>query len=80
MVRGTDAPRLYFVTRLKDNTAYAVLGARHPVMQDELITLTGVREAAKCPYPLRVVEVTDPETGEPLVSGPLEVVTRTLRM
>jgi len=63
---------VFFVTRLKDNAAYAVLGTRAvprrgPVVRDELITLTGVRTAAKCPYPLRVVEVTDPETGDPLV-------------
>jgi hypothetical protein len=63
---------VFFVTRLKDNAVYAVLGtrdvpARGPVVRDELITLTGVRTAAKCPYPLRVVEVTDPETGDPLV-------------
>jgi hypothetical protein len=61
-----------FVTRLKDNAVYTVLGtravpARGPVVRDELITLTGVRTAAKCPYPLRVVEVIDPATGDPLV-------------
>jgi len=63
---------VFFVTRLKDNAAYAVLGTRAvpqrgPVVRDELISLTGVRTVAKCPYPLRVVEVTDPETGDPLV-------------
>jgi hypothetical protein len=63
---------VFFVTRLKDNAVYAVLGtravpARGPVVRDELITLTGVRTAAKCPYPLRVVEVADPDTGDPLV-------------
>lgn len=63
---------VFFVTRLKDNAVYAVLGtravpARGSVVRDELITLTGVRTAAKCPYPLRVVEVTDPTTGDPLV-------------
>jgi hypothetical protein len=63
---------VFFVTRLKDNAAYASLGTRAiptrgPVVRDELITLTGVRTAGKCPYPLRVVEVTDPETGDPLV-------------
>ena len=63
---------VFFVTRLKDNAVYTVLGtravpARGPVVRDELITLTGVRTAVKCPYPLRVVEVTDPVTGDPLV-------------
>jgi len=63
---------VFFVTRLKDNAVYAVLGVRAvptrgPVVRDELITLTGVRTAGKCPYPLRAVEVTDPETGDPLV-------------
>lgn len=62
---------VFFVTRLKDNAAYAILGTRDlpmrgPVVRDELIALTGVRTAGKCPYPLRVVEVTDPETGDPL--------------
>ena len=63
---------VFFVTRLKDNAVYAVLGTRDvprrgPVVRDELITLTGVRTAARCPYPLRVVEVTDPTSGDPLV-------------
>jgi IS4 transposase len=63
---------VFFVTRLKGNAVYAVLGTRAvprrgPVVRDELITLTGVRTAAKCPYPLRVVEVTDPTSGDPLV-------------
>ena len=63
---------VFFVTRLKDNAVYAVLGTRAvpqraPVVRDELITLTGVRTAAKCPYPLRVVEIVDPATGDPLV-------------
>jgi hypothetical protein len=63
---------VFFVTRLKDNAVYAVLGTRAvpqrgPVVRDELIALTGVRTAAKCPYPLRVVEVIDPVTGDPLV-------------
>jgi hypothetical protein len=63
---------VFFVTRLKDNAVYAVLGTRAvpqrgPVVSDELITLTGAQTAAKCPYPLRVVEVMEPETGDPLV-------------
>ena len=63
---------VFFVTRLKANAVYAVLGTRAvpqrgPVVRDELITLTGVRTAAKCPYPLRVVEIADPDTGAPLV-------------
>ena len=63
---------VFFVTRLKANAVYAVLGTRAvpqrgPVVRDELIPRTGVRTAAKCPYPLRVVEVTDPATGDPLV-------------
>jgi hypothetical protein len=63
---------VFFVTRLRANAVYAVLGAREVpqrgrIARDELITLTGVGAAAKCPYPLRRVEVTDPETGEPVV-------------
>lgn len=63
---------VFFVTRLKANAVYTVLGIREVpahrgIVRDELITLTGTGAAAKCPYALRRVEVTDPETGDPVV-------------
>jgi hypothetical protein len=41
--------------------------AHRHIVRDELIELTGRGAPAKCPYPLRRVEVEDPETGETLV-------------
>ena len=64
--------RVFFVTRLKANAVYTVVGTREVpahrrIVKDELIELTGVGAAAKCPYPLRRVEVEDRETGDTLV-------------
>ena len=69
-----DADGVFFVTRLKDNTAYEVV-ERRPVPQrghvvaDELIVLTGVRTQEKYEWgrPLRRVEVWLPEEGRTLV-------------
>jgi hypothetical protein len=36
-------------------------------IRDELITPTGVGATAKCPYPLRRMEMTEPATGDPVV-------------
>lgn len=63
---------VFFVTRLKDNAVYTVVGTREVpehrrILTDDLIQLTGVRAAETCPSPLRRVEVLDPETGETLV-------------
>ena len=63
---------VFFVTRLKDNAISTVVGTRavpenRRIVNDELIELTGIGAAAKCPYPLRRVEVEDPDTGETLV-------------
>ena len=63
---------VFFVTRLKENAVYRVVGTRPvpekgSIIQDELIELTGTGAAAKCPYTLRRVEVLDPETGETVV-------------
>ncbi len=64
--------KVYFVTRMKDNALYEVIGDkkvpqhRH-VLKDELIELRGPKAIEKCPYPLRRIEVEDPETGEILV-------------
>jgi hypothetical protein len=61
-----------FVTRMKDNAVYKVLKEREVpknrrVLKDQVIQLTGVRSQEKCPYPLRRIEVAEPETGEVLV-------------
>ena len=63
---------VFFVTRLKDNAVYTVVGTREVpahrhVVKDELIELTGTGAPEKCPYPLRRVEVEDPDTGDTLV-------------
>jgi hypothetical protein len=63
---------VYFVTRMKDNAVYEVVGEgkvpqnRH-VLRDEMIELRGPKAIEKCPYPLRRIEVYDPETEEVLV-------------
>jgi hypothetical protein len=64
--------QVYFVTRMKDNALYEVVGEgeipqnRH-ILKDELIELRGPHAIEKCPYPLRRIEVYDPETEEVLV-------------
>jgi Domain of unknown function (DUF4372)/Transposase DDE domain len=63
---------VFFVTRLKDNALYRVVERRRPperspVQRDEVIRLTGVAAATKCPHDLRRVEVYDPEQDETLV-------------
>jgi len=66
------AQGVYVVTRMKDNALYEVVGEgevpqnRH-VLKDEMIELRGPKAIEKCPYPLRRVEVYDPETEEVLV-------------
>jgi hypothetical protein len=63
---------VYFVTRMKDNALYETIGGkqiphhRH-ILKDEQIELRGPQAIEKCPYPLRRIEVQDPETGEILV-------------
>ncbi len=61
-----------FVTRLKDNAVFTVVERREVpenrgIVQDEVIALTGIGAAEKCPYLLRRVEAVDPTTGETLV-------------
>ncbi len=63
---------VFFVTRLKDNALYEVVERRavperSHVRRDEVIRLTGVAAATKCPHPLRRVEVVAPATGDILV-------------
>lgn len=66
------AQGVFFVTRMKDNALYEVVGERdvpqnRNILKDELIQLTGSKAEEKCPYPLRRIEVYVPETNEILV-------------
>jgi hypothetical protein len=66
------AQGVFFVTRMKDNALYEVVGERdvpqnRHILKDEIIQLTGLKAEEKCPYPLRRVEVYVPETEEILV-------------
>jgi hypothetical protein len=66
------AEGVYFVTRMKDNALYEVLGENDVpknshVLKDEMIELRGPKAIEKCPYPLRRIEVYDPEKEEVLV-------------
>lgn len=63
---------VYFVTRMKENALYQVIGERQTphqrhILKDELIQLTGLQAEEKCPYPLRRIEVYDPPKNEILV-------------
>jgi len=66
------AQGVYFVTRMKDNALYEVIGDkevpqnRH-VLKDEMVELRGPKAIEKCPYPLRRIELYDPETEGVLV-------------
>lgn len=60
---------VYFVTKMKENALYEVIGEREVaknrnILKDELIQFTGYGAQEKCPYPLRRIEVYDPETEE----------------
>ena len=66
------AQDVYFVTRMKDNALYEVVGEKDVpqnshVLKDEMIELRGTKAIEKCPYPLRRIQVYDPETEEVLV-------------
>jgi len=66
------AQGVYFVTRMKDNAVYEVVGERRlpqnrHILKDELIELRGLRAIEKCPCPLRRIEAYDPETDKVLV-------------
>ena len=66
------AQGVYFVTRMKENTLYEVIGEkdvpqhRH-ILKDEQIELIGVGAIEKCPYPLRRIEVSIPDKDDVLV-------------
>jgi hypothetical protein len=63
------AQGVYFVTRMKENALYEVVGERpvpqnRNILKDELIELRGSKAEEKCPYPLRRIEVYNPEKNE----------------
>jgi len=60
---------VFFVTRLKANALYEVIGERpvpqnRNILKDELIELRGTKAQEKCPYPLRLITVYDPESDK----------------
>ena len=66
------AEGIYFVTRMKENALYEVVGEsdvpkNRNILKDEMIELRGPKAIDKCPYPLRRIEVYDPETEGVLV-------------
>ncbi len=63
---------VFFVTPLKDNAVYDVVERRppperSPICHDEVIRLTGVDAATKCPHLLRRVEIYDAAKDDTLV-------------
>ena len=63
------AQGVYFVSRIKQNAVYEAVGERpvpqnRHILRDEAIELRGLKAQDKCAYPLRLVEVYNPETGE----------------
>jgi Domain of unknown function (DUF4372)/Transposase DDE domain len=58
-----------FVTRLKDNADYIVI-EQHPIaahkhiVSDETIFFAAKKAQKKCPFPLRRIVVTDPDSGK----------------
>jgi len=57
---------------MKENCVYEGIGEREVpknrnILKDELIELRGLRAIEKCPYPLRRIEVFDPDTDKILV-------------
>jgi hypothetical protein len=63
---------VYFVTRMKENALYVVVGEKHVpqnrnILKDELIEFKDPKAREKCPYPLRRIEVFDPDKKEVLV-------------
>jgi hypothetical protein len=66
------AQEIFFVTRMKDNAQYEVVGIREVpqnrnILRDEVIRLTGIKAEEKCPYLLRRIEAYDPETDRTFV-------------
>jgi hypothetical protein len=66
------AQGVYFVTRMKDNAIYDVVGEKKVpqnshILKDEQIEFKDPKAREKCPHPLRRIEVFDPEKKEVLV-------------
>jgi len=66
------AQGVYFVTRMKENALYEVVGEKsvpqnRNILKDELIEFKDPNAREKCPYPLRRIEVFDPDKKEVLV-------------
>lgn len=63
--------KLYFVTRMKKNMKYTVLGQqelrkKNGVVADCRVRLANYYQSRYYPCPLRLVTVVDPESGEPI--------------
>lgn len=63
---------VFFVTRMKDNAIYEVVERKRVplnrnIVSDEIIRLTGVKAAEKCPHLLRRVVVWDPDNEREIV-------------
>ncbi len=61
-----DRQGVFFVTRMKANAVYAVVEKRkvpenRNILRDDVIRLTGLKAAEKCPSLLRRIELYDPE-------------------
>lgn len=61
--------KLFFVTRMKKNMKYTVLGQQEipnhiGVVEDRRVTLSNYYQSRSYPAPLRLVTVADPESGE----------------
>jgi len=66
------AEGVYVVTRMKENALYEVVGEKEVpqnrnILKDELIEFKDPKAREKCPYPLRRIEVFDPDKKEILV-------------
>jgi len=66
------AQEVYFVTRMKENALYEVVGEKNVpqnrnIIKDELIEFKDPKAREKCPYPLRRIEFFDPGKKEVLV-------------
>ena len=66
------AQGVFFLTRMKENTLYQVVGERSSsspsnILKDELIELIGYQAQVKCPFPLRRIEFYQAEKKEILV-------------
>ncbi len=60
---------IFFVTRLKSNAKYRVIGRREVLQNkgltsDQTIEFTGLQTAKKCPVQLRRIGYRDPDTGK----------------